>query len=176
MSEAPSGAAIVTQMKPVGVFIDGRHLQVDARMTILQAAESEGVYIPTLCHDPRLAPAARCGLCVVEVAGLGMVQACETPVSEGLEIVTLSPAIAEARKSGSTNFFLTTTPTASLPATTPARRVSTFPVTSRRSPRVTMPGPFGSSKNASLSPASSAGCARGLARAPAGVRRWMGSR
>ena len=85
-------------MKPVGVFIDGRHLQVDARMTILQAAESEGIYIPTLCHDPRLAPAARCGLCLVEVAGAGMVQACETPVSEGLEIVTLSPEIAEARK------------------------------------------------------------------------------
>ncbi len=85
-------------MKPVAVFIDGRHLQVDPRMTILQAAESHGVYIPTLCHDPRLAPAARCGLCLVEVAGLGMVQACETPVSEGLEIVTLSPEVAEARR------------------------------------------------------------------------------
>ncbi len=98
MSESRSQTAITTQMKPVAVFIDGRHLQVDPRMTILQAAESQGVYIPTLCHDPRLAPAARCGLCLVEVAGLGMVQACETPVSEGLEIVTLSPEVAEARR------------------------------------------------------------------------------
>jgi formate dehydrogenase major subunit len=68
-------------------------------MTIFQAAESQGVYVPTLCHDPRLlTPTARCGLCLVEVTGLGMVQACETRVNEGLEIVTLSPEIAEARK------------------------------------------------------------------------------
>ncbi len=98
MSDSPSQAATAVQMKPVGVFIDGRHLQVDARMTILQAAESEGIHIPTLCHDPRLAPVARCGLCLVEVAGAGLVQACETPVSDGLEVVTESPEIAEARK------------------------------------------------------------------------------
>ena len=91
--------AVAIQMKPVGVFIDGRHLQVDAGMTILQAAEAHGVYIPTLCYDQRLlTPTARCGLCLVEVTGLGTVQACETLVSEGLEIVTQSPEIAEARK------------------------------------------------------------------------------
>jgi formate dehydrogenase major subunit len=98
VNEPRSQAAVTTQTKPVGVFIDGQHLQVDAGMTILRAAESHGVYIPTLCNDPRLTPVARCGLCLVEVTGLGMVQACETPVSEGLEIVTLSPEIAEARK------------------------------------------------------------------------------
>jgi formate dehydrogenase major subunit len=82
----------------VSVFIDGRHLQVDESMTILQAAETNGIYIPTLCHDPRITPAARCGLCVVEVTGLGTVQACETRVSEGLEVLTVSPALALARK------------------------------------------------------------------------------
>ncbi len=82
----------------VSVFIDGKHVQVRGGMTILEAAEARGIYIPTLCHDPRLTPTARCGLCVVEVPGLGMVQACETPVSEGLEVLTTSPEIAEARK------------------------------------------------------------------------------
>ena len=95
----------MTETKPVGVFIDGQHLQVDAGMTILEAAESQGIFIPTLCHDPRLSPVARCGLCLVDVTGLGRVQACETPVSEGLEIVTLSPEIAEARKARLNEFL-----------------------------------------------------------------------
>ena len=105
MDESRSQASIVTAMKPVGVFIDGKHLQVDAGTTILEAAESQGIYIPTLCHDPRLTPTARCGLCLVDVAGLGRVQACETLVSEGLEIVTLSPEIAEARKTRLNEFL-----------------------------------------------------------------------
>ncbi len=67
-------------------------------MTVLEAAETHGVYIPTLCHDSRLTPTARCGLCIVEVGGNELVKACETPVTEGMEIVTLNPRIAEARR------------------------------------------------------------------------------
>ena len=69
MDEARRQASTVTPMKPVRVFIDGRHLQVDAGVTILEAAESQGIFIPTLCHDPRLSPVARCGLCLVDVTG-----------------------------------------------------------------------------------------------------------
>ena len=67
-------------------------------MTILEAAQSKGIFIPTLCHDPRLSPVGRCGLCVVEVAGDSQVLACETPVAEGMEVTTLSPALAEIRR------------------------------------------------------------------------------
>ena len=67
-------------------------------MTVLEAAQAHGIYVPTLCHDPRLEPAARCGLCLVEIGEEDMVHACETPVSEGLEIVTLNPRITEARR------------------------------------------------------------------------------
>ncbi len=82
----------------VSIFIDGRHLQVDGGMTILEAAEASGIDIPTLCHDPRLTPAARCGLCLVDVAGLGRVQACETPVIDGMEVLTFTPELSEARR------------------------------------------------------------------------------
>ncbi|HEY5498348.1 MAG TPA: 2Fe-2S iron-sulfur cluster-binding protein, partial [Syntrophales bacterium] len=34
--------------------------------TILEVAEQAGVYIPTLCHDKRIAPAGACRLCIVE--------------------------------------------------------------------------------------------------------------
>ena len=98
MIDTPQGVVISGSAKPVSIFIDGRHVQVDSHMTILEAAEALGVYVPTLCHDPRLAPAARCGLCLVEISDGDLVNACETPVSEGLEIVTLNPRITEARR------------------------------------------------------------------------------
>ena len=49
------------------IFVDGRHLQVDPGMTILEAAEENGISIPTLCNDPRLEPVGRCRLCVVDI-------------------------------------------------------------------------------------------------------------
>jgi formate dehydrogenase major subunit len=98
MSDTPRGLAISEISRPVSIFIDGRHVQVGSHMTVLEAAQAHGVYVPTLCHDPRLEPAARCGLCLVEIGEEDMVHACETPVSEGLEIVTLNPRITEARR------------------------------------------------------------------------------
>lgn len=82
----------------VSLFIDGRHVAAHTGDTILEVAESNGIFIPTLCHDPRLEPAGRCRLCVVEVAGLGVVQACETRVEQGMEIVTLDPDLTERRR------------------------------------------------------------------------------
>lgn len=99
MSEGAGPVIIKDDAKQVAVFIDGRHLQVDAHMTILEAAEANGISIPTLCHDPRLTPAGRCRLCMVEMVGGELVQACETPVSDGLEVTTLTPRIADARRS-----------------------------------------------------------------------------
>ena len=62
--------------KPVIKFtIDGRPCAAKPGQTIYEAARDNGIYIPTLCHDPRLTPTARCGLCLVDVTGLGRVQA-----------------------------------------------------------------------------------------------------
>jgi formate dehydrogenase major subunit len=93
--QGDSGTSVGT---PVRIFVDGRHLQVDSRLTILEAAEENGISIPTLCHDHRLEPAGNCRLCVVDIGTDRLVQACETRVTDGMEIVTLSPAISEARR------------------------------------------------------------------------------
>jgi len=82
----------------VRIFIDGRHLQVEAGKSVLEAAQENGIAIPTLCHDPRLEPVGRCKLCVVDIGRGEFVQACETHVAEGMEVVTDSPDIAEARR------------------------------------------------------------------------------
>ncbi len=74
-------------------------------MTILEAAQANDISIPTLCYDPRLTPVARCKLCVVEVAEDGLVYACETPVVEGMEVITSNPEIAEARRARLTEYL-----------------------------------------------------------------------
>ncbi len=85
--------------------IDGHHLGAAPGTTIMKAARSHGIEIPGLCHDPRLEPAGRCGLCVVEVTGEGLVQACQTMVYAGMEVVTLSPEIAEVRRQRLNDFL-----------------------------------------------------------------------
>jgi len=44
----------------IKVNIDGKTVEVDKGKTVLQAANSIGIRIPTLCHDPRLEPFAAC--------------------------------------------------------------------------------------------------------------------
>ncbi len=98
MNELPRRTVISMEVKPVTIRIDGRPLEVSPYLTIMEAAETNGITIPSLCHDPRLSPSGRCGLCLVELADGELVKACETPVSAGLEVVTYNERIAEARR------------------------------------------------------------------------------
>jgi NADH dehydrogenase/NADH:ubiquinone oxidoreductase subunit G len=43
-------------MDTVNLSIDGQQVQVPAGSTILEAARSADIYIPTLCHHPDLPP------------------------------------------------------------------------------------------------------------------------
>ena len=64
--------------------IDGKHVSVDERATILDAAVEAGIYIPTLCHLEGVYDVGACRLCLVEVAGIAkLLPACTTKVSEG---------------------------------------------------------------------------------------------
>jgi formate dehydrogenase alpha subunit len=68
-------------------------------MTILEAAQSVGIEIPTLCHSPDLAPTGNCRICVVELEGARtLVGACHTPIADGMVIKTNSPSVVMARK------------------------------------------------------------------------------
>jgi formate dehydrogenase major subunit len=80
------------------VRINGVDYEFDRPMTILEAARSKGVYIPTLCYEDRLKPYGSCRLCVVEVKGRGLVTACTTYISDGMEILTESENVVKARK------------------------------------------------------------------------------
>ena len=85
----------------VRVTINGTEAQVPEERTILQAAKTTGVGIPTLCHHEALSPYGSCRLCIVEIKKgkrSRIVTSCNHPVEEGMEVSTQTPAILGHRK------------------------------------------------------------------------------
>ncbi|MDP3790228.1 MAG: molybdopterin-dependent oxidoreductase, partial [Candidatus Omnitrophota bacterium] len=67
--------------------------------TILQAAKQNGIYIPSLCDYPGLAPFGACRLCIVEVEGMkGFPAACSTYIKEGMVIRTDTERLRHLRR------------------------------------------------------------------------------
>ena len=82
----------------VSLKIDGRELSVPEETTIMEAAQSAGIDIPSLCYHKRLPPIGSCNMCIVQIKGQPEpVTSCNTPVQDGLEITTESEALHAQR-------------------------------------------------------------------------------
>ena len=57
-------------MSEIKIIIDGIECRSESGKTILEIANENGIYIPTLCHDESVAKYGACGLCLVEGEGL----------------------------------------------------------------------------------------------------------
>ena len=88
----------------VNIKINGRDIQDDSSLTILEVARKNGINIPTLCymfheetnleHKP-----ASCRVCVVEVKGRrNLLPACATQITEGMEIETHNAKVRGTRR------------------------------------------------------------------------------
>jgi NADH dehydrogenase/NADH:ubiquinone oxidoreductase subunit G len=88
-------------MSDILVKIDGKEVEAREGMTILEAAQSAGISIPTLCHHEKLEPFGGCRLCIVEVQ-VGdwskRVVSCVYTVEENLVVTTRSGKIDKIRK------------------------------------------------------------------------------
>ena len=83
----------------VNIKINGMPLSVPEGSTILEAARSCGIDIPTLCYLKDINEIGACRMCVVEVKGArSLVAACVYPVNEGMEVFTNTPKVLESRK------------------------------------------------------------------------------
>jgi len=88
-------------MREILLQIDGREVKAREGMTILEAARSAGISIPTLCHHEKLEPFGGCRLCIVEVEDRGrtkLVVSCVYPVEENLVVTTRSGKVDRIRK------------------------------------------------------------------------------
>lgn len=86
-------------MQDVSLIIDGQPAKADAGTTILKAAESIGISIPTICYHDACTANALCRLCVVEVEGWRVLApSCVAQVSEGMVVHTRSPRVERSRR------------------------------------------------------------------------------
>ena len=76
---------------PISLTINNTPVTAPEGATILEAARSSGIDIPTLCHHPDLSHVGACRMCVVSVQGTRALQtACTAPVMEGMVVDTMS--------------------------------------------------------------------------------------
>ncbi len=88
-------------MSEIQLEIDGKEVKATEGMTVLAAAQSAGISIPTLCHHEKLEPFGGCRVCIVEVEVNGwtkLVVACVYPVEENIIVRTRSEKVDRIRK------------------------------------------------------------------------------
>ncbi len=86
-------------MGNVNITINNIKMDVPEGSTILEAARTAGIEIPTLCYHPDQEIKANCRVCIVEVEGARLLQtACSTPVSQGMVIRTNSKKVIDSRR------------------------------------------------------------------------------
>jgi formate dehydrogenase beta subunit len=110
--------------KEITITIDNRAIQCSEGVSILDAADKAGIYIPRLCYHPDLpagpgtkpspqvyrngtlhtgncSPDKRddgCNICLVAINGRGPSPSCATPVEEGMIISSDTPEVRELRR------------------------------------------------------------------------------
>ena len=89
------------KMSEIILQIDGKEVKATEGMTVLEAAQSADIFIPTLCHHEKLEPYGGCRMCTVEVEIRGwtkFVAACLYPVEQDLVVKTRSEKVDKIRK------------------------------------------------------------------------------
>ncbi len=85
-------------MGSISLTIDGRTVEVEAGKTVLEAARTAGIHIPTICDHKDLNPYGSCRMCIVEIEGVrGYPTSCTTPAAEGMQVKTQSARLTTLR-------------------------------------------------------------------------------
>ena len=96
--------------------IDGRTVSVNDGATILDAARSLGIDVPTLCWYPKLPNVGNCRICLVSIdGGPKLSAACATLAAEGMGVTTESQAAMKNRR-GVLSMLLERYPVEDIPA------------------------------------------------------------
>ena len=83
----------------VNLTIDGRQISVEENTTIMEAARSVGIQIPSLCYLKGINEIGACRVCVVELEGKDrLITACNNICEEGMVIYTNSPKVRKDRR------------------------------------------------------------------------------
>ena len=84
----------------MNIIIDGKTIEAEENRTILELARENGIYIPSLCDHPGLAPFSGCRLCLVQIKGKkGYSPSCSIYAEDGMEVKTATQELRKLRKS-----------------------------------------------------------------------------
>ncbi|MBN2870559.1 MAG: NADH-quinone oxidoreductase subunit G [Campylobacterales bacterium] len=84
-------------MSDITITIDGREIRTQEGEYILNAARSNGIFIPAICYLTRCSPTLACRICLVEADGK-QVYACNAKAKEGMNVTTTTPNIEAERR------------------------------------------------------------------------------
>ncbi|MEW6556735.1 MAG: formate dehydrogenase subunit alpha [Elusimicrobiota bacterium] len=86
-------------MPQIKVIIDGKKIETSKGLTVLETTRQNGIYIPSVCFHPDLAPYGGCRLCIVEIDGIkGLPTACTTYIEDGMVIRTNTEQLQNLRR------------------------------------------------------------------------------
>ncbi|MFC1499370.1 molybdopterin-dependent oxidoreductase [Verrucomicrobiota bacterium] len=86
-------------MKQINLKIDGVDITVPEGFTVLEAAQSAGIYIPTLCADKDMLPYGACRICIVKIEGMrGLPTSCSTVAADGMVVHNDTDEVNEPRR------------------------------------------------------------------------------
>ena len=92
------------------IIINGKEIEFEKGMTVLQACEIANVEIPRFCYHEKLSIAGNCRMCLVEMEKSAKpIASCAMPAAEGMNIKTNTPFVEKARK-GVMEFLLANHP------------------------------------------------------------------
>jgi NADH-quinone oxidoreductase subunit G len=97
-------------MKMPKIIINGKEIEFEKGMTVLQACELADVEIPRFCYHEKLSIAGNCRMCLVEMdKSPKPIASCAMPATEGMNIKTNTEFVEKARK-GVMEFLLANHP------------------------------------------------------------------
>jgi NADH-quinone oxidoreductase subunit G len=83
----------------VNIEIDGVAVKAKKGEMLIRATDASGAYVPRFCYHEKLAIAANCRMCLVEIEKAPKpMPACATPVAEGMKVFTKSPKAIGAQR------------------------------------------------------------------------------
>jgi NADH-quinone oxidoreductase subunit G len=80
------------------VTIDKKKIAIENEKNLLELVRKAKIELPTFCYHSELSVYGACRLCMVDVAGMGLVPACSTPPSDGMVVSTSTKETREMRK------------------------------------------------------------------------------
>lgn len=89
----------MSDLQQVSLTIDGTPVTVREGTSLIDAARTVGLHVPSLCYLPGCPARGVCRVCSVFVTDRrGLVPGCATAAVEGMEVKTTSPVVLQARR------------------------------------------------------------------------------